>query len=554
MFDQMITTIPSLLWNFLTQPPHQAALSLWTHLGYHTNRTLDDFPTQPHAFASFVQKSAANSTRFAQLDLSSWKRVDFLFQLDAEDLNLPPFASQRRLPLMPSCLFFCVALHGDDWTQKDLRTIAKAFEQAFPMPLMIVFSYGAFISMSLTSRESSRIDDSRDLQREPLLMHKIPTRKPLPIHTEKLALLSLPSITQRASITHTDALYRAWQSSFLVQPRRIQQDCREETAKEKDLLNLYFQEIARYSTLTREEEASLGHRILAAKKLEEKKPCEELLDPCSQRILRDGKEAQKRLARSNLRLVVSIAKRYLGCGMEFLDLIQEGNFGLFRAAEKFDPTKGHRFSTYAIWWIRQAISRALASQTSLIRLPMHQILKQQRFRHLSRQLAQRLGREPSWEDLALRLLPPQDAAWIQHALDVGERLDKERETIFQAALTQAANLFFWEKEALALDTPLNEEGSVLLDFIAAPQDAPTDKETLRQDIQRTLNACLCELKKSQRDVLTHRFGLDGKEPETLEQIGTRFQLTRERIRQIESKALQKLRRPHHLQQLNNLRD
>jgi RNA polymerase primary sigma factor len=302
-----------------------------------------------------------------------------------------------------------------------------------------------------------------------------------------------------------------------------------------DPVRMYLREIGRVPLLIAAEEVELAKRIEAGAAASEKlADCEAggTLDTLScdeldrlQELADDGDKAKSALIQANLRLVVSIAKRYVGRGMQLLDLIQEGNMGLMRAVEKFDYTKGFKFSTYATWWIRQAITRSIADQARTIRIPVHMVESINRVHRMQRQMVQELERDPTVDELAER---------------VGMTAERVREI-------QRISL-----DPLSLDSPVGEEDdSYLADFIKDEgAEEPLDAAT-RQMLQDAVRDVLNELNDREKQVVRLRFGLDDEQARTLEEVGREFGVTRERIRQIESKTLAKLRHPHRSQKLRD---
>ena len=257
-------------------------------------------------------------------------------------------------------------------------------------------------------------------------------------------------------------------------------------------------------------------------------------------------DARQVLIRSNLRLVVSVAKRYLGRGSSFLDLIQEGNLGLLRAVTKFDPARGFKFSTYATWWIRQAISRSIADQARTIRIPVHIFEAINRLLRLQRKLTQQLGRSPNSEDLAVEggFVDPRDRQVILRARASGEPLPPDVRRRLTRAAAKVGRVLRAAEEPMSLDSPVgSEDNSMLGDFIE-DEEAPEPMDAAaRQMLREQIHSALAVLSERERDVLEMRFGLKDGKDHTLEEVGQAFNVTRERIRQIEAKALRKLRHP-----------
>jgi len=323
----------------------------------------------------------------------------------------------------------------------------------------------------------------------------------------------------------------------------------DDPAVTSDPVRMYLHEIGRTPLLTGDEEITLATAIREGKQAQEQLNPDSL-DPEEYKQLEQtrqrGKEAEQRLAQANLRLVVSVAKRYVGRGMSFLDLIQEGNIGLLRAVDKFDPTLGFKFSTYATWWIRQAISRAIADQARTIRIPVHMVESINRQIRVQRRLMQELGREPTPEEVAIEMdyLLAEDRHAIEEAQALGQTLDPVLQRRLQIAAAKVRRVMRIAQEPMSLETPVGaEENSSLGDFIEDDSlPGPADQAN-RRLLKEQMNEILSGLSERERRVLEMRFGLKDGNARTLEEVGQEFGVTRERIRQIEAKALRKLRHP-----------
>jgi RNA polymerase primary sigma factor len=344
---------------------------------------------------------------------------------------------------------------------------------------------------------------------------------------------SITQVLTEEGVEIVDTTSEADDDDDAAENTRVRRKQEEELALKtptSDPVRMYLKEIGKVPLLTAEEEVDLAKRIEAGLFASEKvatttKKVADKLRRELEAIERDGQIAKRKLVEANLRLVVSIAKRYVGRGMLFLDLIQEGNLGLIRAVEKFDYTKGYKFSTYATWWIRQAITRAIADQARTIRIPVHMVETINKLIRIQRQLLQDLGREPSPEEIA-------------HEMDLTP--EKVREILKVS------------QEPVSLETPIGEEeDSHLGDFIE-DSDAvvPIDAASFIL-LQEQLDSVLHTLSDREKKVIQLRFGLTDGHPRTLEEVGREFGVTRERIRQIESKTLSKLRHPSRSQKLRD---
>ena len=365
-----------------------------------------------------------------------------------------------------------------------------------------------------------------------------PELDPLQQPESELELLideeELPSVDS----TEPDEFLEAQPDEEDGKPGKVAKSRRRTQVKKKhyteDSIRLYLQEIGRIRLLRADEEIELARKIADLLELErvyqrlseqlEREPYDsewaeevKLPLPAFRYRLHVGRRAKDKMVQSNLRLVVSIAKKYMNRGLSFQDLIQEGSLGLIRAAEKFDHEKGYKFSTYATWWIRQAITRAIADQSRTIRLPVHLYETISRIKKTTKLLSQEMGRKPTEEEIATRM---------------EMTIEKLR------FIAKSAQL------PISLETPIGkEEDSRLGDFIESDSETPEDqvsKNLLREDLEKVLDS----LSPRERDVLRLRYGLDDGRMKTLEEIGQIFNVTRERIRQIEAKALRKLRHPN----------
>jgi len=300
----------------------------------------------------------------------------------------------------------------------------------------------------------------------------------------------------------------------------------DEVAEERDLVGVYLHEISKTPLLDAEEEVQLAKAVeagLYAEQLLESQDDETSSGPLPhgatraelERLVEEGRQAKERFVKANLRLVVSIARRYVRSGMPMLDLVQEGNTGLVRAVEKFDYVRGFKFSTYATWWIRQAISRAIAQQERTVRLPVHLVEDVNRMRNTARQLTRELGQDPEPEQLAAALGVPTE---------------------------RVLELIRWSQDTVSLDTPVGDDGDTNLGDLVADSDEPSPEDVVLAGLERErLNALLAHLDERSAGIVRARYGLEDGREHSLTEVAQRFSLSRERIRQLEIQALSRLR-------------
>ncbi len=358
------------------------------------------------------------------------------------------------------------------------------------------------------------------------LLERIPSLDGEELQERRAALDALDE-PDEAELEAEDAPDR----SELLEAIQVKRLVLKEDAETADSIRLYLREIGRVPLLTAADEVSLAQRmergLEAAEALGEAngKVSEKDLEKLEP-LVRDGRAAKAHLIEANLRLVVSIAKRYVGRGLAFLDLIQEGNLGLIRAVEKFDWRRGFKFSTYATWWIRQAITRALADQSRTIRIPVHMVETMTRVSKVQRELAQRLGREPRFSELARELDLPAD---------------------------RVAEILRMGLDPISLQAPVGEEDdSRLGDFIEDEAADQPMQAAVRSLLNSYIGELLDELGDREREVIEMRYGLKDGQPRTLEEVGRAFKVTRERIRQIETRTLARLRHPTKIRKLEDL--
>ena len=507
------------------------ALVLFQSLGYQSDKDLDFDLRTPTNFIIKVDQDSKLNQKTALF--SEWLFVDFLFQLTWDKiisnskLQLPPKTSAKtNNTFFISYLFFVIELKGSSYTIGQLDGIVYEINKLFPMPVIVLFRHGVTLTLSIIDCRPHKRDESKDVFEKVKHIKDIPFASPTHSQIKKLFDLSLVKLHQKYGFSNFDEFHEALQKTLDGNVKFLKE------AVPEDSTRLYLQEIGRIPLLQPSEEIELARKIADLLKLERVR---EQLESKLERIPHDaewadavqmplsnfrlrlqlGRKAKKQMVESNLRMVVSIAKKYQNRGLEFLDLIQEGNLGLIRATEKFNPEKGNRFSTYAYWWIKQEITRALAEQSRTIRLPVHINDTIFRINKTAKILFQENSRNPTTREIA---------AYMEMTVD-------KLQYINQCA-----------KPVISLNIQVGEEDSTLGDLIEFKGETP-EEQVSKAIVRENLESVLETLSPREQEVLRLRYGLDNGQRKSLQQIGNIFNVTREWIRQIEATALEKLRSP-----------
>jgi RNA polymerase sigma factor (sigma-70 family) len=472
------------------------ARNLFFTLGYRSDRTGQFYPnTSDNFIASFDIYQKVNSQKAL---LEEWLSVDFLFQFTGTEIadndQFVEFdSSSGESAFFTSYLFFAIALRRSAYTIEQLDGIVREINKFLPIPAIVLFQHGETLTLSIINRRQHKHNQSEDVLGKVKHIKDIPFASPTNSHLKMLFEIFLAQLHKNHGFSNFDEFHEAWHKtipdSIKIKKYPVLQDS----------LRAYLQEIGRIPMLKADEEIEIARKIVELE-------------------LEGSRKAKHKMVESNLRRVVSIAKKYQNRGVDLLDLIQEGNLGLIRAVEKFDCTKGYRFSTYATCWIHQAITRAICNYSRTIRLPVHLDQTISRIDKITKRLSQQIGRKPTEEEIATKM----------------------EMTIAKLRFVKSKS----DVSIISLDTRVGEEeGSTLGELIEFDGETPEDqvsKNLLREDLESVLDT----LSPRQRDVIRMRFGLDDGREKTLEEIGNIFDVTRARIRQIEIKALNKLGDPN----------
>lgn len=470
------------------------ARNLFFTLGYRSDKTLPFYPNSSDNFiAEFDIDHKLNSQKAL---LEEWLSVDFLFQFTGTEIadndQFVEFdTSSGESAFFTSYLFFAIALRRSAYTIEQLDGIIREINQILRMPAIVLFQHGETLTLSIINRRANKHNESKDVLEKVKHIKDIPFASPTNSHLKMLFEIFLAQLHKNHGFSNFDEFHEAWHKTI---PDSIK------FKKERlppDSLRVYLQEIGRIPMLKADEEIELARKIAE---------------------LEGSRKAKNQMVESNLRLVVSIAKKYQNRGLDLLDLIQEGNLGLIKAVEKFDCTMGTRFSTYAYWWIRQAITRAIVDQSRTIRLPVHVYETISKIKKTTKQLSQEIGHKPTEEEIATKM----------------EITIAKLRFVVQSA----------KSIIISLDTKMGgDEDYTLGELIKFDGETPEEK-VYKNLFAEDLESVLDTLGPRQRDVIRMRFGLDDGREKSLQEIGNIFDVTRERIRQIEAKALLRLRHPN----------
>jgi RNA polymerase primary sigma factor len=507
------------------------ARNLFLALGYRSDRTSQFYPnTSDNFIASFDIYQQLNSQKAL---LEEWLSVDFLFQFTGTEIadndQLVEFdTSSGESAFFTSYLFFAIALRRSAYTIEQLDGIVREINKILPMPAIVLFQHGETLTFSMINRRQHKRNESKDVLGKVKHLKDIPFASPTNSHLKMLFEIFLAQLHKNHGFSNFDEFNEALHQTI---PDSIKF---KEDPIPPDSLRVYLQELRRFPLLKAYEEIELALKIAELLELEDVRS---QLSHQLNRIPQDaewadaakiplpelnlrlliGRKAKHKMVESNLRLVVSIAEKYQNRGVDLLDLIQEGNLGLIRAVEKFDCTKGNRLSTYATWWIRQGITRAIHNHSRTIRLPVHLWQTISEVKQTTKRLSPEFGRIPNMKEIANCL-----------------------------GMT-TANLRFViqsDRPLISLDTRMGEDESStfgeLIEFDGETPEEQVSKSLLREDLESVLDT----ITPREGDIIRMRFGLDDGREKTLEETGNRFNVTRERIRQIEAKALRKLRHPN----------
>ncbi|WP_293156077.1 MULTISPECIES: sigma-70 family RNA polymerase sigma factor [unclassified Microcoleus] len=493
--QQAKTSIKQALSSFTKGKLADNARNLFFVLGYRSDLI---YALEPNSSDNFIAEFDIDQKLNSQKALlEEWLSVDFLFQFTGTEIadndQFVEFdSSSDENAFFTSYLFFAIALPRSEYTIEQLDGIVREINKILPIPAIVLFQHGETLTLSIINRRQHKRNESEDVLGKVKHIKDIPFASPTNSHLKMLFNIFLTELHENHAFSNFDEFHEAWHKTI---PDNIKF---KKDRLPPDSLRFYLQQICRIPLLKAYEEIELARKIAELE-------------------LEGSRKAKDKMVESNLRLVVSIAKRYQNRGLDLLDLIQEGNLGLIKAVEKFDCTMGTRFSTHAYWWIRQAITRAIADRSRTIRLPVHVYQTISKIKKTTKQLSQEIGHKPTEEEIAIKM----------------EITIAKLRFVVQSA-----------KSIISLDTKMgDDETSTLGDLIEFDGETPEEK-VYKKLFCEDLESVLDTLEPRQRDIIQMRFGLDDGREKTLQEIGNIFDVTRERIRQIEGKALLRLRHPN----------